>query len=178
MPSDASDNLVQAKALHEAGQVAFERGNYREAVAALEAGSQLVGRGTALGGSIQLWLMNAYFAANRPSDAIALGEILARHPDLEIRKQSKRIMEILQAPKLKHREDWLTPIPDLSDLEAGEAKTLSRSKYANTQVTPQSLPVEAPQPEDLSQINTRDNGFLWLSLVVIVLVLGELWLLR
>lgn len=178
MSLDASDNLAQARVLYEAGQAAFERGNYREAVTALEAGIQLVGRGTPLGGSIQLWLMNAYFAADRQAEAIAVGEILAKHPDMEIRKQSKRILEILQAPQLKRRENWMTPIPDLSDLEAGDNKALNLTKYVNTKFTNQPHPAKESQPEDLSQINTRDNGFLWLSLVAVLLVLGELWLLR
>jgi hypothetical protein len=32
-----------------------------------------------------------------------------------------------------------------------------------------------PEPIDPSQINTRDNGFLWVALAGVVLVLGGLW---
>ncbi len=176
MTANQPDATAQAQKLYELGQLAFERGNYRDAVTAFEAGSRLVGRGTVLGGSIQLWLMNAYSAANRQADAIALGELLARHPDRDIRKQSKRVLEILNAPKLNRRADWTTPIPDLSNLEAGG--TLNLSKYATPRTATKPRPVEPPPLEDLSQVNTRDNGFVWLSLIAIALTLGGFWLLH
>ncbi|NER80141.1 MAG: hypothetical protein F6K42_11280 [Leptolyngbya sp. SIO1D8] len=177
MTSNQSDRLEQAKALYAAGQLAFEHGNYREAVSSLEAGSQLAGGATSLGGMIQLWLMNAYFAANRPQEAIALGEKLAKHPDGEVRKQSQRVVEILKAPQLKRRADWVTPIPDLSNLEAGNENRLTLSQYGSTKATPKAISLPPSPPEDLSQINTRDNGFLWIALVAIILTLGGLYFL-
>lgn len=171
-----SERTEQAEALFGAGQNAFERGNYREAVAALEASAELSGKATALGGLIQLWLVNAYSAANRQHDAIALGETLAQHPDSEVRKQSKRITEILKAPQLKRRADWLTPIPDLSDLDDSK-KVGGMGKYDGVKARTKPLST-VPEPEDLSQMNTRDNGFLWLALAAIVLSFGGLWLIR
>ncbi|MEO0986034.1 MAG: hypothetical protein AAFY20_10840 [Cyanobacteria bacterium J06639_14] len=177
MVSEQSEKLEQAKALFASGQMAFERGNYREAVVAFEAGTRLAGRATALGGTIQLWLMNAYSAANRQQEAIALGDKLVKHPDREIRKQSKRVVEILQAPKLKRRADWTTPIPDLSNLESSEG-TLNLSKYGSTQ-KPQKTPLRPdPQPENLSQMNTRDNGFLGMAIAVITLAIAGIWFFR
>lgn len=176
--SEPSDRLEQAKALYASGQLAFERGNYREAVTAFEEGRRLAGGATPLGGSIQLWLMNAYSAANRQQEAIALGEKLANHPDRDVRKQSKRVVEILKAPKLKRRADWTTPIPDLSNLEAGNESTLNLSKYGKVKGTSKPISRSDPEPEDLSQMNTRDNGFVWIALVASVLTFGGLWLWR
>lgn len=178
MTSNPSAQLEKAQALFALGQLAFERGNYREAVAAFEEGIPLAGGATPLGGSMQLWLMNAYSAANRQQEAIALGEVLTKHPDREIRKQSQRVLDILKAPKLKRRDDWTTSIPDLSDLEAGDESTLNLSKYRDGKVGSKAIASSPPEPEDLSKMNTRDNGFVWIALVAIIFTLGGLWFLQ
>ncbi|MEM9767429.1 MAG: hypothetical protein AAF892_06075 [Cyanobacteria bacterium P01_D01_bin.71] len=174
MTSQPSDRVTQAEALFTAGQQAFERGHYRNAVMAFEEGSRLAGGATFLGGNIQLWLMNAYSAAGREEDAIALGEKLSRHPDLDVRKQSKRVLEILQAPQLNRRADWLTPIPDLSDLDESKDTDFTLRKYNPPRKPVRSLSPE-PAPEDLSQMNTHDNGFLGAAIVLILLLLGSAW---
>ncbi len=142
---------------------------------AFEAGSRLASPASLLGGSIQLWLMNAYSAAGRQSEAIALGQKLAKHPDSDVRKQSKRVLEILQAPQLNRRADWLTPIPDLSELDESDSRDFAL-KYTpkKARSTPSTPP---PEPEDLSTINTQDNGFLVAAIAIITLTLGTfLWL--
>jgi tetratricopeptide (TPR) repeat protein len=175
MTAKPSEPVSQAEALYAAGQQAFERGNYREAVTAFESGVELAGELSLLGGMLQLWLMNAYSAANRQADAIALGEKLAKHPDRDVRKQSQRVLEILRAPQLKRRADWLTPIPDLSDLETGTDQTVATRPYT-PKGQPKPTPADLPS-EDLSQINTRDNGFLWIAIALILLTLaGVRWL--
>lgn len=174
MTSQPSERVEKAEAFFSAGQIAFERGNYRDAVVAFEEGAQLAGRGTLLGGSIQLWLMNAYSAAGRSQDAFTLGEKLSKHPDADVRKQSKRVLEILQAPRLHRRADWLTPVPDLSELDENETADFIRSKYVPSK-KPRS-PASAPSPpEDLTRINTRENGFLWVAIALVVLTLGGLF---
>ena len=176
--SERLERLEQAQSFYEIGQRAFERGNYRDAVAAFETGARLAGGATPLGGTIQLWLMNAYSAANRQPEAIALGEKLTKHPDRDIRKQSKRVVEILKAPQLRRRADWTVTIPDLSKLEDGDQTTPNLSKYGSGKPTPKAISQPEPKPEDLSQMNTRDNGFLWLALAAIGLILGSLWVFR
>jgi len=174
MTSQPSERVTQAEAWFAAGQLAFERGNYRDAVCALEEGNRLAGGATFLGGNIQLWLMNAYSAAGRSQEAIALGEKLSKHPDVDIRKQSKRVLEILQAPELQRRPDWLTTIPDLSELEESNNADFTIRKY-NPPVKSKQPPSAESPPEDLSQINTRDNGFLWAAIALILLTLGGVW---
>ena len=174
MTSKPSERFTQAESLYAAGQLAFERGNYRAAVAAFEQGRQLAGGATFLGGSIQIWLMNAYSAAGRQQEAIALGEKLSTHPDRDVRKQSKRVLEILQAPQLNRRADWLTSIPDLSNLEeSGDPNFNLRQR--NPPKRQKSLTPQPSKPEDLSNMNTRDNGFLWVAIALILLTLGGLF---
>jgi tetratricopeptide (TPR) repeat protein len=158
------------------GQAAFERGNYREAVDHFEQAVALASASTTLGGEIQTWLVNAYSAVGRQNEAIALCQALARHPDLETRKQGKNLLYILQAPQLQRPANWMTEIPDLDQVSSEGARSLGRSATGGTgQSTARSRPT--PPPLDPSQINTQDNGFLWAALVGVVLVLGGLlWL--
>ncbi|WP_008317869.1 tetratricopeptide repeat protein [Leptolyngbya sp. PCC 6406] len=156
------------------GQDAFERGNYREAVAEFEQAVKLANPNGALGGEISLWLVNAYAAANQQEKAVALCKVLTRHPDLDTRQQGKRLLYILNAPRLKLKEEWQTRIPDLSDLAEDRDRTLNLSQYAPPTRSQPRRPEVGMEPEDLSQINTRDNGFLWLALTAIALLIGGL----
>ena len=166
----------RAKTQYAYGQAAFERGSYREAVDFFEAAAKLASITTPLGGEIQTWLVNAYSAVGRQDDALALCQVLSRHPDLETRKQAKNLLYILQAPQLQRPTNWMTEIPDLEAIATDGAQTLGRSVYsAMAKPTPQVK--AAPPPLDPSQINTKDNGFLWVALAGVILVLGGLiWL--
>jgi tetratricopeptide (TPR) repeat protein len=175
MTANSTERIQQAEAQFAAGQLAFERGRYRDAIEAFEAGVALADASSLLGGSIQLWLMNAYSAAGRQSDAIASGQALAHHPDRDIRKQSQRVLEILQAPQLQRRADWLTPIPDLSELDR------DRSAVTTAYQPPKSPSTPSPNPstnEDLNAMNTRENGFLWIALGLVAITLSGIWIVR
>jgi tetratricopeptide (TPR) repeat protein len=173
MPDTPRD---RAQTQYAYGQSAFERGSYREAVGYFEAALKLASATTPLGGEIQTWLVNAYSAVGRQTDAIALCQVLSRHPDLETRKQAKNLLYILQAPQLKRPTNWMTEIPDLEAIAAEGAQSLGRSTYSATAKPTPRVKAEPP-PLDPSQINTKDNGFLWVALAGVVLVLGGLlWL--
>jgi tetratricopeptide (TPR) repeat protein len=170
----ATDDLELAQAQFLAGQAAFERGQYRQAIEALDQAIGYAGRNSALGGEAQIWLVNAYQAADRNGEAIALCESLGNHPNLKTRKQSRRMISILKAPKLKLREEWMTKIPDLSQLDEAKSKNKKASGYPPS---PRPRPKPAPKPVDLSQVETKDNGFVWLALGAIVLtIVGLVWL--
>ena len=172
-----ADLQAQAIAHYTAGQGAFERGNYRDAVTALERAVTLAKPNSSLGGEIGVWLVNAYSAANQSEQAIALCQVLTRHPHLDTRKQSKRLLYILKAPRLKLKAEWQTRIPDLSDLENEGDRPLNLSRYPTPPKAPPRPPPSEPEPEDLSQMNTGDNGFLWVALgAVILTVAGLAWL--
>lgn len=175
MQDDIKDpNLEAARSLYQTGKDAFERGQYRQSVQALEKAVSLLPRGSKFGGEAQIWLVTAYEAAGQVNEAIALCEQVARHPSYETRKEGKRLLYILKAPRLKTRPEWLTQIPDLSNLEEGEkTAAYARNSAPPRPRSPKSQP--DPEPIDLSQVNTRDNGFIWVTLVAIALLLGGLY---
>jgi tetratricopeptide (TPR) repeat protein len=166
-----SSNLEIVKSEYQAGKLAFERGQYRESVQHLEKASALVARNSRFGGEVQTWLVTAYEAAGQKTEAIALCQQLSRHPDPEIRKQGSRLLYILQAPQLQRPQEWLTQIPDLGTLQDNEAKIRLSSGTSST-TAPQQRPT--PEPVDLSQVNTKDNKFIWIALIAIGLTLGSL----
>ncbi|MEL6130920.1 MAG: tetratricopeptide repeat protein [Cyanobacteria bacterium J06627_3] len=158
----------RAQAAYEIGQQAFERGRYADAVNAFEH-ALTQEHGLALDGEIKLWLVNALTASNRREDAIELCGKLALHPDFDVRKQSKQLLYIIKAPKLQAKEEWLTKIPDLAELEGGEEKP-----WQTRPVKPRPLK-PPPPPLPLSEVNTEDNGFVWIALIGCGLLLGGLW---
>ncbi len=165
MPDAANQ---RAQAAYQLGQQAFERGRYADAVQAFEQG--LAEKpGISLDGELKLWLVNALAATNRRQEAVELCGKLALHPDLDVRKQSKRLLYIIQAPKLQAKAEWLTKIPDLADLEDSEEKP-----WQTRPVKPRPLK-PPPPPLPLSEVNTEDNGFVWWALIGCGLVLGGLW---
>ena len=172
-----ADSRAQAQTEYTYGQAAFENGEYRRAVDHLETAVGIAKASTPLGGEIQIWLVNAYNAVGRSREAEVLCDALTRHPDLEVRKQAKNLLYILQAPQLRRPGNWMSQIPDLGTLDEGD----HFSGRSLTTTAPRSAPKRAAKPEppplDPSQINSRDNGFLWLALGLVGLVLGGLlWL--
>ncbi|MBD2250339.1 tetratricopeptide repeat protein [Nostoc parmelioides] len=170
----STESLELAKTRYQAGKVAFENGQYREAVENLEKASALVARNSRLGGEVEIWLVTAYEAAGRTEDAIALCQQLRRHPHSETSQQARRLLYILQAPRLKRPSNWMTEIPDLGALSDNEAKTRVMAKPRKP--TEKKAPTEV-EFVDLSQVNTKDNRFIWLALIVIGLTISYLvWL--
>lgn len=171
----SSENQEQFRAEYQAGQKALELGFYRESIQHLQIAIALIGGNSRLGGEAQLWLVTAYQSAGQIPEAIALCQQLKRHPDLETRQQSKHLLYILEAPQLNRPKEWLTEIPDLANLEAGEPKFAQNSAPTKKSSPRPTLP---PEPIDLSQANTQDNRFIWFALVAIALVFGGLVSLR
>lgn len=168
----STERLELAKTQYQAGKQAFERGAYRQSVEYLEKAVSLANPNSQLGGEMQTWLVTAYQAAGQQVEAIALCEKLKTHPDLKTRKQGTRLLYILQAPKLKTRPEWLTEIPDLTALgEAGENRPAVRPATA---APSRPKPKPEPEPIDLSQVNTKDNRFVWVALGAIGLIAAAL----
>jgi tetratricopeptide (TPR) repeat protein len=157
-----------------AGQTAFENGNYRQAVDLLEAAIAETEAKSKLGGEIQLWLVTAYEASGNLSKAIELCSQLLRHPHIATRQESKRVLYILQAPELNRREEWITKIPDLQEIEEnpnarGGSGSVRKSRPVRVR------PMPPPVPIDPSQIETKDNGFLKVLLIFAILAIGGLY---
>jgi tetratricopeptide (TPR) repeat protein len=170
-----AENLELAQQNFQIGKDAFERGQYRQSVEVLEKAVNFAGRNSTLGGEVQIWLVNAYQAAGKNREAIALCEILGSHPDIKTRKQSRRMIYILKAPKLKLKEEWMTKIPDLSKLDDADGKSKGSSASYSPPPKRPVRPKPPPEPVDLSQVETQDNGFAWIALGAIVLVAGWIW---
>ena len=162
------DSQQRARAAFQLGQQAFERGRYADAVNAFEQGIAEK-PGISLDGELKLWLVNALAATDRRQEAIELCGKLARHPDLDVRKQSKQLLYIIKAPKLEAKEEWLTKIPDLAALEDGEQKPWQKRPTKPRPLKP------PPPPLPLSEVNTEDNGFVWTALIGSALLVGGLW---
>ncbi|MBE9006359.1 tetratricopeptide repeat protein [Fortiea sp. LEGE XX443] len=171
MQNVSEESLEIARKLYQAGKLAFENGQYREAIENLEKASALLTRNSRLGGEVEIWLVTAYEAAGRNEEAIALCKQLQRHPYAETNKQARRLLYILQAPKLKRPSEWMTEIPDLAALSDNESKVRVAVNPGKS-----SPPKKTTEPEfvDLSQVNTRDNRFIWVALIVIGLVFSYL----
>jgi tetratricopeptide (TPR) repeat protein len=172
-----SESLELAKTAYQQGQSSFERGDYRQAVQSLEQSLAALDPGSKLGGEIQIWLVMAYEAAGMRTEAIALGQKISQHPHYEIRLQSKRLLYILEAPKLKTNPEWLTQIPDLSNVsDQGE------NKWGTSKFTPTVAPKPPAEPAkftlldpvDPSQVKTQDHLLFWLALGLAILVIGAL----
>jgi tetratricopeptide (TPR) repeat protein len=172
------DDLDAGQADFKAAKSAFERGAYREASEGFERTLNCINPNSILGGEVQMWLVTAYQAKGQMNEAIALCKKLTHHPDLKTRKEAKRILYILEAPKLKSRPEWLTQIPDLTGLSEGEARDRlgqSTPKIPVKRIEPK--PKAIFEPVDLSTVNTKDNQFIWVALIAVLIVLGSgLWL--
>ncbi|MGL5805534.1 MAG: tetratricopeptide repeat protein [Xenococcaceae cyanobacterium] len=170
-----SENTEKLQLNYQAGKNALERGEYRQSVAYLEKATKLSALNSRLGGEIQLWLVNAYQADGMRSEAIALCKQLVVHPSLEIRKQAKGLLYIIEAPKLKRPKEWMTEIPDLAKVETSDSK----SQYASANKVKNSNKIKAnsniPESIDLSQVNTKDNQFIWVALLLSILTLAGLF---
>ncbi len=172
----SAESIEIAKTRYQTGKVAFENGQYREAVENLEKASALLARNSRLGGEVEICLVTAYEAAGRTDDAIALCERLKRHPHFETSKQARRMLYILKAPKLKRPSEWMTKIPDLAALSDNELKitVAAKSNKSSQQQKPKLIEREFV---DLSQVNTNDNRFIWVALTAIGLIILYLaWL--
>jgi hypothetical protein len=169
--------LEAVRSEYQAGKLAFEGGHYRQSVEHLQKASSLADRNSRLGGEVLTWLVTAYEAAGRRNEALALCKQLTNHPHVSTRKQNKRLLAILEAPQLKTHPEWLIEIPDLATLEDNESTTrqvsAATTKRSNT---PRSQPER--EPIDRSLVNTKDNQFIGLALVVTFLTLISLFFLN
>jgi tetratricopeptide (TPR) repeat protein len=161
-----SNKQEQLQFEYQKGKNAFERGQYRISIQHLEKASELVASGSRLGGEVQIWLVTAYQAANQLSEAISLCRQLTKHPHPEIRKQSKRLLYIIEAPRLQRPREWMTEIPDMSKASDSQGQSLRGSGTIAKNSSP------AIEPIDLSQVNTKDNKFIWVALAIVLLILG------
>jgi hypothetical protein len=160
----------------QSGQLAFERGEYRQAVGCFLAAVAQVQPNTRVGGEVQIWLATAFEATGQIAEAKALCQKLSNHPSLDTRQASKRMLYIMQAPELTRRDEWLIKIPDLTHIEDADGNfAVNNTPILPSKAKERSID-EIYAPVDLSQVNTKDNGFIYVALILTILTLAGLWL--
>lgn len=159
---------------YQAGKTALERGNYRLSVENLEKAIKLVGYASLLGGEAQIWLVTAYQALGEPEKAIALCEELTTHPHFKIRDKAKDVLYIMKAPRLERPPEWMVEIPDLTSTEASNPQYVAPKQKKSNKIKRDRLVPEV----DLSQVDTKDNQFIGIALLVIIFTLGSLFFLQ
>ena len=152
--------------LFEEGKGAFLQGEYRisrdrflEAIANVPNASRE-------GGELRLWLANAYQANNQTEEAINLCRELTTHPFPMTADRARRQLYIFEAPKLERPKEWLVEIPSMDSLDP------AKSLYVEGKSKPIEKELSIEDFEDLSQIETDDNQFVWIALGLGVLGLG------
>ncbi|HEY9610652.1 MAG TPA: hypothetical protein V6C93_14905 [Allocoleopsis sp.] len=170
----SSENKEKFRIEYQTGKIAFERGEYRASIKHLEAACALMSRSSRLGGEAQMWLVTAYEAAGQRSDAIALCQQLSRHPDPETRKEGKRLLYILQAPQLARPAEWMTQIPDLAAIAESDPKDRRMGQSSSTTSKRDRKDKVEPEAIDLTQVNTKDNQFVWVALIALLVTVGGL----
>jgi hypothetical protein len=169
-----TENLEKFQQTFQAGKTALERGNYRVSIENLKTAYELIAPNSRRGGEAGVWLVSAYQAADKISEAIALCQELIVHPDLQTREQAQRILYIIKAPKLERPQEWMSEIPDLSDAEPGLSRYVGAKK--NAAKSSSELPSE---DLDLSSHDAQDNQFVWFALFLVVVIMsGLVWLSR
>ncbi len=151
--------MDQISALLHQGQQAFERGNYSQALSLLGEAATLAEGNPSRSGEIQLWLVMAHSAVGDQAAALRLCRQLQRHPDRQTRQESRRLLAILEAPRLKRHPEWYSQIPDLSqvgDRPYRSPYTNHRPRNSATTEKP-----EAPPPP----ATPLPNAFIWIALV-------------
>jgi tetratricopeptide (TPR) repeat protein len=146
--------------LYQAGIAAFERGQYRLSIQQLTAALESIPKGSREGGDVQIWLISAYQGLGDSATATELCRQLTRHPNGRIREQANQLLYILEAPRLKRPDEWMSQIPDLEKLPDSEPKFQKGSSKKKTEAI--------PPPMKLDQ--QRENRFVWVAIGVIGLL--------
>ncbi len=157
-----------ATELYQEGVSNFEGGSYQQAIALLERARDLSILETVLGGEICIWLANAYDAAGRTDEAIALCRSFKKHPVNDVRKSARYMLGILTAPPLSKLEGVVSEVPILQSPDTYQsAPARSKSQSSNNQKPFREVSLEKPKANS-------SNNFLWFA-IAISLSLLLLW---
>ncbi|KAK3263012.1 hypothetical protein CYMTET_18304 [Cymbomonas tetramitiformis] len=104
--------------LNTLGQGYYERGQYTDAIVALEESLNYLEKNTELGGEAQLWLCLSYDAGGQRTEALDLYKLIeTTHPIKNIRKQAEYLRYIMEAPKIKINADERVRVPNLDEVD-------------------------------------------------------------
>ncbi len=157
------DSKQSFQELYQAGLNSFERGEYRRSIEKLTAALEETFPGSLAGGQAQLKLVYAYQGLGEGAKAISLCQSLTTHPSYDVRREAKQLLYILEAPRLKRPEEWMSKIPDLDQLPESEP----RFKKGTNLPKKEENPIE-PMNLDISQ----NYKFIIFAMSLILLILG------
>ncbi len=162
--------MTEAETLFIQAQRAFEAGQYGRSIERLTQAQPQAKLGSSLHGEIVLWQVMAHQAAGDLDQAMELCKKAVRHADIDTRKAAKNILYVLEAPALQMRPEWMTEIPDLSDLEAKDRKNWGRSH--NPPMPKEKEKSYIPDPVDPTQVEIEDDRLVWGGLLVAAVLVG------
>lgn len=163
--------LPQHLALIQSG---FERGQYRQVLEQVRQAQSHYPHS----GKLRLWQALAQEALGQTQEAILLAQTLVRHPDPEVAQQARYILGIWQAPRLRRPPEWLSEIPDLSQLEDAEPPE-HRLAYRQPQrkSTRSSPAADATDVSSSSGADRFDTKLVWILIGILsALLAGLAWL--
>lgn len=178
---DLSPNLAQAQTYLLQGQKAFEASQYQAAIELFEQGKTLAEAGTPLQGELRIWLVITYDAMGDRDQALELCRLVGKHPHMETRQQAKRLLYILEAPKLQMNPEWLTEIPDLTEIASNNKNDKDWGRPVvnlSPPRPPRIKPPEGyviPEPTDPSKVVMGDDRSMLWALAAAIGVLLSLW---
>lgn len=145
----------------------LERGDYGQALRALEPLVSSFPPATAEGAQIQLLMATAWMGQGNALRAAACCRQVKRCSDATLRAQAKDLLEVLEAPALERPRRWSITLPELGEAESvtGRLQQVARSRRAQRPPPPPAPPV-GPTRAPLG------FGALVLVLLLISLLLG------
>ncbi len=163
MSSDSTPS--EADYLHHL-EACLERGSYRRA---LELSLEAIAH-YPQSASLKIWRAVCLEAIGRTAEAIAILRPLVRSGDAEASKQSRYLLSIWEAPRLKRPQNWTVQIPDLSHLSDGD---WNLTAIAPRQVASSS---QDPNPTESTAWSGSRLRRVGQGIAVTITVVGVLWM--
>ncbi|MBR8830295.1 MAG: hypothetical protein N5P05_003390 [Chroococcopsis gigantea SAG 12.99] len=153
--------------LYKAGEIAFDRGEYRGCIKQLTAALEEISPQSLQGGQAQLKLVYAYQGLGEGENALDLCRALTTHPSYDVRDEAKQLLYILEAPRLKRPEQWMSKIPDLDQLPESPPQYKKGTNLPKKEETP-------IEPMNLDK--SQNYSFIIFALLIISVSFGLFFL--
>lgn len=109
---------ARARAFIARGKKLYAKGDYGESIPIFESAIECTTADTLVGGEASMWLALALDGSGKVEQAKGIYlELKESHPLPSIRSQAGDLLYILEAPKLKIKEEERLKIPDLSEVD-------------------------------------------------------------
>ena len=130
------------------GKRAYAKGNYSDSIPYFEKACEYTTSDTLVGGEALMWKALALDGSGKLEQAKAIYlDLKEGHPLPSIRNQAGDLLYILEAPKLKIREEERLKIPDLQEVDEFRNRRKT-TRTTRPRKTPKPLKKSAPTWED------------------------------